>query len=277
MSQLFAGTPYEQGMIRPIGIDIDNLSKKYPSLAAKKLPGTPSLIAICGTIPLIVGGAPFACPVSIRLPPQFPRVGPETQLVVPPTVRLSPNRILRPNGFVAPEAIQWIPLRTTLPKYAETLVQLLTQNPPITPDQIRLFSQSPPCHDQRSGDSNTELGIAEADGIVMEANRATEALYMAQVERETLRHMITTVNGLKDEFTAKVGMMSGDVSAFVVPKAVEERAEKLAQERASEDALLELQNEFARERITADEFQTKFRNMTRQHFREFVWPKMEDK
>lgn len=119
--------------------------------------------------------------------------------------------------------------------------------------------------------------MAEADGLIMEANRATEALYMAQVERETLRHMITTVNRLKDEFTAKIGMMSGDVSAFVVPKEAEERAERLAQERASEDALSELQSEFARERITADEFQTKFRNMTRQHFREFVWPKMEDK
>ena len=287
--ELFRGTGYNPNVVVAITQDINATIAKHRTLYPRKTPGNPPCVCLSGTIPIQMPDRRMVqCPVSLLLMPGFPVTqGPVVRVETPRTVRLRPTPVMDAQGLIRADAIPWVFRTSMLNTYVDQVARLLTANPPFGVDQIPLLGAAPPQpqampqampqptpHQKELVDECA----AAADGIVAEANRTANEAYLTRVEYETLKHMTDTIaqiqRTLQTEIDAVNGRGSGQVS---VPPEIDERAEIIAKEKASRDAILELQNELATERITADDFQTQMRNMTRQHFKDYIWPMLDGK
>ena len=282
--ELFRGTGYDPSLVQAISTDINATVARCRTLYPRQNPGNPPCVCLSGTIPIQMPDRRMVqCPVSILLMPGFPKTqGPVVRVDTPRTVRLRPTPVMDAQGLIRVDAIPWVFRQSMLSTYVDQLSRLLTAHPPFGVDQIPLLGAAPQPQPQAQAGPQQNKVVEEcaavADGIVEEANRAANEAYLTRVEYETLKHTIETIGQIQKTLQTEIDAVNGRGNGKItVPPEIEERADIIAKEKASRDAILELQNELATERITADDFQTQMRNMTRQHFKDYIWPMLDGK
>ena len=133
---LFVGTNFTTNYQKAILSDIGQMLSFFPNIKALNYPKKPyHSILLQGFVLVQVGNSDVPFPINMMLPDNFPSSPPIVQIPFAQNIPFQTSQTFGPDKIVRTEKFyNWIPMKSTLPQFVNSIILYFSQYPPITPD-----------------------------------------------------------------------------------------------------------------------------------------------
>ncbi|KAH0793760.1 Ubiquitin-conjugating protein [Histomonas meleagridis] len=303
MQDIFAGTRYDPRFRVAIQKDMTSATEFFPGMKLERvMTAQYPYLQMSGTIPIVYQGTDIEIPLYVILPDQFPNCPPIVQIPIPQGFHLGNVPNLLPNGQFQVGFIQYIPKQTLMPHFLDAISRYLSSYPPVTPQgaqyllqmyrqqkQIQQQQQQYYQHTPPSSGSQMNMNMpynmnqcysllqTEADNIIKEANKAQNDLYSSELEVALYNNLDDILSTKLNEVNKKNNALRTTLSGsgeFPIPPDIQEEALSTSKEKASLETIQYLHTALKEQKITPQQFLDMTRRMSRQHFKEYVFPRL---
>ena len=279
--ELFKNTKFSERYKIAIWSDIKSLVKQYPNIKYSRYETTPTpCILLQGYAPIQIHGQICILPLNMRLPDNFPRSPPLTEIPFPPNFPFYYSPVLPQNKILNAQYFNWVPMQTTLPKFVGSICQYFSVNPPYDPRNNQILVAYFSSFDIKKGKSTVEIesdAYAQADSYVQELNKKMGEC--AQVEREEVlaKQCLTSITNKNKQLEQEVKTLEEQCkNKKSTEYNIDPQVEKAHDINTANAALLrtidELRTQFRQQKIPIDSYLESVKSLHREYFDNFVYP-----